>query len=89
MEELANGVTLCQLSSVVRIVLLENSRSLLPVIGTFQDLTEPLITPSAKGCRWNVDVAALAEGVGGLKLQSYQSTQLGTISLSVYSREEE
>lgn len=76
------------MSSTIRIVLLENSRSLLPIVGSFQDFTEPLITPSAKGCRWNVDVAALAKGVGGLKLQSYQSTQLGTISLSVYSREE-
>ena len=76
------------MSTALRIVLLENSRSPLPVVGSFQDLTEPLITPSAKGCRWNVDVSALAEDVGGLKLQSYQSVQLGTISLSVYSREE-
>ena len=50
-----------------RVVLLENSRSDIPWIGLFQDVTEPVITPLSKNCKWNTDIPKLAEEAG-LKL---------------------
>jgi len=71
-----------------RVVLLENSRSTLPFLGWWQDITEPVITPYSKGCKWNVDVPSLAAGAGLRRQESESSSiQLGTIYLGVYSKE--
>jgi ubiquinone/menaquinone biosynthesis C-methylase UbiE len=66
-----------------KIVLLENLKSSNALMGLFQDITEPFITPTAKGCRWNVNVRELAEQ-NGLALESSDPIAMGTLSLNVY-----
>lgn len=68
-----------------RVVLLENSRSTLAPLAALQDLTEPIITPLSKNCRWNVNVPALAMDAG-LKLERKSEIQAGTIFYGVYSK---
>eukprot|EP01038_Epipyxis_sp_PR26KG_P005810 gene5810-8016_t len=65
------------------IVLLENSRSSLPILGWIQDLLEPIVTPLSKGCKWNRSIPDLAKQFG-LKNVFYQDSQFGTIILGVY-----
>eukprot|EP01035_Chromulina_nebulosa_P016818 gene16818-22302_t len=65
------------------IILLENSRSSTEFIGRIQDITEPIITPFSKGCRWNENINELARSAG-LRLVSSYSIQQGTIYLGVY-----
>ena len=48
----------------VRIILLENSRSTVVPVGIIQDILEPIVTPNAQGCKWNVDVPGIAASVG-------------------------
>lgn len=66
-------------------MLLENSRSTNPVFGLLQDLTEPIVTPLSKECRWNVNIPALANELG-LKKISYDEAQLGTLMMAVYAK---
>lgn len=66
-------------------VLVENTRSDVPLLGVFQDLTEPVVTPFSKGCRWNTDVEQLATRAG-LKLEYSHKVDLGTLMLGVYSK---
>jgi len=68
-----------------RIVLLENSVSTNPFLKVLQDVSEPLITPLSKSCRWNVNVPLLAEQAG-LKQTSSQSTAAGTLFLGTYTK---
>jgi ubiquinone/menaquinone biosynthesis C-methylase UbiE len=67
------------------VILLENSISTNSVFAQIQDITEPLITPFSKGCRWNVRIPELAKQAG-LELKSSNSIQLGTISLGIYHK---
>jgi ubiquinone/menaquinone biosynthesis C-methylase UbiE len=67
------------------VVLLENSISTNPLLARLQDFTEPLITPMSKGCRWNVDVPALA-AKAGLAERTSMSIQGGTILLETLTK---
>ena len=68
-----------------KVVLLENSRSTLGPLAAIQDLTEPVVTPLSKNCRWNVNVPKLAKEAG-LKLEKSETAQAGTIFYGVYSK---
>jgi len=71
-----------------RIVLLENTLSTNPVVAAFQHITEPLVTPLAKGCRWDVDVHKIAQD-SGLELDPSaptRSASLGAIRLEVFKK---
>jgi len=59
-------------------VLLENSRSTFPPLGFLQDVFEPIVTPLAKNCKWNVDVPAIAASLDLVQVQGSEQ-QLGTI----------
>ena len=65
------------------LVLLENTVSTNPVLAAFQDVTEPLITPLSKSCRWNVNVPKLA-AEQRLVSTSMMSIQQGTIRLETF-----
>jgi ubiquinone/menaquinone biosynthesis C-methylase UbiE len=67
------------------ILVLENSRSTFRPLALFQDITEPIITPYSKGCRWNVDVPGIADKAG-LTLERSKSAQAGTIFSGVYTK---
>ena len=56
-----------------KVILVENSRSNIPLLGFFQDVSEPIITPLSKNCRWNTDVPKLAQeaGLSQCELLSY------------------
>ena len=68
-----------------KVLLLENSISTFKPLAIVQDLTEPLITPFSKNCRWNVDVPKIAEEAG-LTIQHRVEEQAGTIFYGVYSK---
>lgn len=68
-----------------RVILLENSRSDNVVVAAYQDITEPILTPISKGCKWNIDIDKLAIN-SGLHRVSSMRFDLGTILLSVYER---
>ena len=68
-----------------KIILLENSRSVNPVFGIMQDISEPIITPFSKGCRWNVNVPAIAEKAK-LKRIFTDSKDAGLFYLGVYEK---
>ena len=66
-----------------RVVLVENLRSDNPVLGAFQDVTEPIISASSKGkCRWNVDVERIAKA-SGLNIEVSERGAGGTLALLV------
>lgn len=69
-----------------RIILLENTLSDNAILGMFQQITEPLITPFSKGCRWNVNVPQIAKSNGLNLVEPPVSTALGTLRLDVYSK---
>ena len=72
-----------------RLVLLENSVSTNPILRALQDLTEPIITPLSKGCKWNVRIPDIVQEVGSgglLKPISVIDEQEGTITLRVYEK---
>lgn len=69
----------------LRLVLLENSRSSLPALASFQDFMEPLVTPMSKSCRWNDDIISIAKD-NALSLEYSDSKQLGTIALNVFKK---
>ena len=69
-----------------RIILLENSRSNNPLMGVFQDITEPYITATSTGkCRWNINIDKIAEKADLVKEHS-NSRDMGTLSLNVYHK---
>lgn len=68
-----------------KIVLLENSRSDVKVLGFLQDILEPLVTPISKNCKWNIDIDTISSKIGLIKDNTKSmKSQLGTISLGVY-----
>ena len=67
------------------VILLENSISTNDQLARIQDITEPIVTPFSKGCRWNVNIPSLAKQAG-LELKSSNSIQLGTIMYGVYTK---
>lgn len=67
------------------VVLVENSLSNNFLLGKFQDITEPLLTPFSKGCKWNVNVPALAKK-SGLKLVKEDSRSLGLLYLGIFRK---
>eukprot|EP01039_Chlorochromonas_danica_P000574 gene573-618_t len=70
-----------------RVVLLENTRSVQPILGLVQDLTAPLTTPLAKGCRANVNVPAIANMFSSqLELDHNEALLQGSVALFVYKR---
>lgn len=71
------------------LVLLENSVSTNPALKLVQDITEPIVTPLSKSCRWNVNVPSIIEKVGGVQLVAVDDEQLGTITLRVYNKANE
>lgn len=70
------------------VILLENSLSLNPLLAKVQDFTEAIITPLSKGCRWNVNIPALAKEAG-LEFKEGKDIQLGTIMYGVYKKTDE
>jgi len=69
------------------VILLENSRSTQPLLGVIQDVTEPIITPLSKDCKWNVNVPELAQTAGLIESQEFrEDKQLGTLTLRVYRK---
>ena len=68
-----------------QVLLLENSLSTFKPLELIQDLTEPIITPLSKNCRWNVNVPKIAEEAG-LKLISKEEAQAGTVYFGVYTK---
>eukprot|EP00607_Mallomonas_marina_P009983 CAMPEP_0182419818 /NCGR_PEP_ID=MMETSP1167-20130531/4179_1 /TAXON_ID=2988 /ORGANISM="Mallomonas Sp, Strain CCMP3275" /LENGTH=220 /DNA_ID=CAMNT_0024594927 /DNA_START=335 /DNA_END=997 /DNA_ORIENTATION=- len=68
-----------------RIVLIENTRSNNALIGWYQDISEPIITPLSKGCVWNTDVSELARKEGLHAVQEERG-QLGTLLIGVYEK---
>eukprot|EP01031_Cornospumella_fuschlensis_P037561 gene37561-45620_t len=64
-----------------RILLLENSRSTSPVLGALQDLSEPVITPMSKGCRWNTNVPKIVSQNKHVNVVYSKAVQHGTIVL--------
>lgn len=84
---------LSELSRVLRpggaLILLENAVSTNPLLKAMQDATEPIVTPLSKDCRWNVDIAGLAEREAeraGMRPLIAKDEQAGTIVLRVYRK---
>ena len=67
------------------VILLENARSDNTIMGLFQDIMEPLVTPISKDCKWNVDVEALANK-HSLRLVNSERKSLGTLQLGIYTK---
>lgn len=59
--------------------------SLNPLLAKVQDLTEAVITPLSKGCRWNVNIPSLAKEAG-LEYKEGKDIQLGTLMYGVYKK---
>ena len=72
---------------ILRIVLVENTKSKNPFLGFYQDVTDPIIYPYSKGCHWNVDVEALTTSAG-LKELKQERVDAGTLMMGVYSLEQ-
>lgn len=87
------GAALAEMTRVLkpggRLVLLENSISTNPLLRLVQSVTEPLVTPLAKGCKWDVDVPALVarqEAAGLLRVEERTDEQMGSVVLLVSRR---
>jgi len=61
----------------------ENTRSNIPLVGLYQDLTDPLVAPFSKGCHWNVDVEGLAQKANLREVESRRAA-LGVLMVGVY-----
>lgn len=70
-----------------KIILLENSVSTNTLLRWLQQKMSPIVTPFSRGCRWDVDVPAIAQSAE-IRLDdgSSHDSQLGTIHLGVYSK---
>lgn len=68
-----------------KVVLLENTRSD-GLLGWFQDITEPVVTPLSKNCKWNTDVQSLAKQAG-LQPDLIETYNAGSMMLGVYHRQ--
>jgi hypothetical protein len=75
-----------ELSGKCRVILLENTRSDNAMIATFQDVTEPLVAPLSKDCRWNTDVEKLAMAAGLSSVSDVEKIDFGTLMLGVYKK---
>ncbi|KAG8470739.1 hypothetical protein KFE25_009160 [Diacronema lutheri] len=51
------------------------------LLGAYQDLTEPLVTPRSKGCVWNQDVRAIARRAGCREVEARDSLAGTVVSL--------
>ena len=71
---------------MLRIILLENSRSTAFPLGAIQDLLEPLVTPLSKGCRWNVNVPELAKSTGLRAVGETSDNLFGTLFLGTFEK---
>jgi hypothetical protein len=56
------------------------------MIATFQDVTEPLVAPLSKDCRWNTDVEKLAMAAGLSSVSDVEKIDFGTLMLGVYKK---
>lgn len=63
-----------------KLLLLEHSRSKLPVLGWYQDITMPAVAAMGKGCKWNQDVVGLL-AQAGLKPSKLKTSLGGIITL--------
>jgi hypothetical protein len=53
----------------------------------FQDITEPIITPLSKNCKWNIDIDKMATNCNLiLDKNSMIEIQAGTMALRIYSK---
>lgn len=66
-------------------VFLEHTRSANPLMGLYQDTSEPLVRLTGRGCSWNQRVERLATSSAGLRLLSAEPHLLGTVSLLEFS----
>lgn len=87
------GAALAEMTRVLKpggtLVLLENSISTNPLLRLVQNAAEPVVTPLAKGCKWNVDVPALVarqEAAGLLQVVERTDEQMGSVVLLVSRR---
>ena len=64
------------------VLLLEHTRSLLPLLGLYQDLTAHPVAAWGKGCVWNQDVESMVS-TAGLELHAVRYALAGTISAVV------
>lgn len=53
------------------------------LLGAYQDLTEPLVTPQSKGCVWNQDVRAIAARAGLRETRAVEATLGAIVSLQL------
>lgn len=66
------------------LVLVEHQRAG-GLLGSYQDLTEPIVTLASKGCVWNQDVRAIARRAG-LREVSAEEKTIGTVVSLVLRR---
>lgn len=63
-----------------KLLLLEHSRSKLPLLGWYQDVTMPAVAAMGKGCKWNQDVTSLLTAAG-LEVTKLRTSLAGVITL--------
>ncbi|DBA67820.1 TPA: hypothetical protein ACH3X2_014170 [Trebouxia sp. C0005] len=63
-----------------KLLLLEHSRSKLPLLGWYQDVTMPAVAAMGKGCKWNQDVTSLL-AAAGLEVIKLRTSLAGVITL--------
>jgi len=67
------------------LLLLEHTRSALPLLGAYQDATAGPVAATGKGCVWNQDVRALV-AAAGLEVRRCDPVLLGTVSTIVATK---
>lgn len=65
-----------------RLLLLEHSRSGLPLLGWWQDVSASAVASSGKGCYWNQDVNRLVQRAG-FKILRQQEFLAGTVRIVI------
>ncbi|KAL0037084.1 hypothetical protein WJX77_012094 [Trebouxia sp. C0004] len=63
-----------------KLLLLEHSRSKLPLLGWYQDVTLPAVAAMGKGCKWNQDLTSLL-AAAGLEVIKLRTSLAGVITL--------
>ncbi|KAA8499194.1 Phosphatidylethanolamine N-methyltransferase [Porphyridium purpureum] len=61
-----------------RLLILDHTRSSWPLLGTYQDITEPAVTRLSKQCRWNLRIPDLLRE-NGWSIVAIQSALAGTV----------